>query len=155
MKSVASWLLNIGAVLFWIFRVIILVCTTMGLNLPIHSMNSAIEIPMLFITIICLVFVFKKNFFGGLFYLVIYAGFFGLDIFNTVTSEGIAMDTMIINVVISALGIIIALANFLDILLTTDRKSPAETKKTDWFYQNKQFDREFDERADRNNYRIH
>ena len=27
-------------------------------------------------------------------------------------------------------------------------------KKTDWFYKNEQFDRKFDERADRNEYKF-
>ena len=29
-----------------------------------------------------------------------------------------------------------------------------KTKKTDWFFQNKDFDRQYDERADRNQYKF-
>ena len=42
---------------------------------------------------------------------------------------------------------------YFDILLNKDRTAGRKYKKTDWFYTNKDYDREFDERADRNQYR--
>ena len=57
------------------------------------------------------------------------------------------------NMIFSMLGIIIALAVLIDLLLDKNRKANPKDKKTDWFYKNEQFDRELDDRADKNNYR--
>ena len=46
--------------------------------------------------------------------------------------------------------------NFCKLLLylfDKNRKANPKDKKTDWFYNNKDFDREKDDRADTNNYR--
>ena len=53
----------------------------------------------------------------------------------------------------SMIGIILPLAVLLDLLLDKNRKLNPKDKKTDWFYQNEQFDRKLDDRADKNNYR--
>ena len=39
------------------------------------------------------------------------------------------------------------------VLLDKNRKNNPKDKKTDWFYQNEEFDRKLDDRADKNNYR--
>jgi len=39
------------------------------------------------------------------------------------------------------------------LLLDKGRKANPKDKKTDWFYNNEQFDRKLDERSDKNNYR--
>ena len=57
------------------------------------------------------------------------------------------------NAFVSLVGMIIPIAVLLDLLLDKGRKAHPVDKKTDWFYKNKQFDRELDERADKNNYR--
>ena len=53
----------------------------------------------------------------------------------------------------SIIGIIIPIAVLIDLLLDKGRMAHPVDKKTDWFYKNEQFDREMDERADKNNYR--
>ena len=40
------------------------------------------------------------------------------------------------------------------VLLDKNRKAHPVDKKTDWFYKNEKFDRQFDERADRNEYKF-
>ena len=57
------------------------------------------------------------------------------------------------NALVIFIGILIPLLLFFDILLNKDRTAGRKDKKTDWFYTNKDYDREFDERADRNQYR--
>ena len=42
----------------------------------------------------------------------------------------------------------------LNVLLDKNRKAHPVDKKTVWFYKNEQYDRKFDERADRNQYRL-
>ena len=47
----------------------------------------------------------------------------------------------------------LAIAALFDVLLDKNRKAHPTDKKTDWFYKGKQYDRQLDERADKNNYR--
>ena len=54
---------------------------------------------------------------------------------------------------VSLIGIILPIAVMLDLLEDKNRKAHPKDKKTDWFYDNEQFDRKMDERADKNNYR--
>ena len=49
------------------------------------------------------------------------------------------------------LGIILAFAVLVDLAVDKGRKP--KDKKTDWFYANEQYDRQLDDRADKNNYR--
>ena len=62
------------------------------------------------------------------------------------------MDSYL-SLLIALVGVIIPLAAFFDVLLDKNRKANPIDKQTDWFYKNKDFDREVDERADRNQYR--
>ena len=54
---------------------------------------------------------------------------------------------------IDALGVILPLITLIDIAVNKDRMGTSEDKKTVWFYGNKEYDRQLDERADKNNYR--
>ena len=50
-------------------------------------------------------------------------------------------------------GLILAFCVFFDLLVTKIRKRDPKDKKTDWFFKNEQYDRKYDERADKNQYR--
>ena len=66
----------------------------------------------------------------------------------SISGMGMYLDTFI-----SLIGIIIPVAILFDLLLDKGRKANPKDGKTDWFYGNEKFDREMDERADKNNYR--
>lgn len=55
---------------------------------------------------------------------------------------------------LSTLGVIIPLLTLLDIAINKNRKGSTKDEKTDWFYQNKEYDRKLDERADDNQYKF-
>ena len=55
---------------------------------------------------------------------------------------------------VCVLAIFIAFLNSIDLVFFKHRKS-VNKKKTEWFYKNKDYDRNLDERADKNNYRIY
>ena len=65
----------------------------------------------------------------------------------------IISDTMG-NVMVDFIAIILAAAVVLNIIISKTRKV-SNKKGTDWFYQGEKYDRELDERADKNNYRIY
>lgn len=50
-------------------------------------------------------------------------------------------------------GVIIAFCVFFDLMVNKLRKRDPKDKKTDWFFQNKEYDRKLDDRADKNQYR--
>lgn len=150
MKSVFSWFINMAAIAFWIFRVIVLVLSTLSIDFIIKPINEGIEIPMLFITVICLVLIFKRNILGGILYFAIYSWYFGTEIYNGLVQNSFSMSS-----IISILAITIAILNLFDIVLSKNKVTTKSLRGTDWFYKNEKFDRELDERADKNNYRIH
>ena len=57
------------------------------------------------------------------------------------------------NLFVSVIGMILAIAVMMDLVMDKSRKANPKDKKTDWFYTNSQYDREIDERADKNQYR--
>jgi hypothetical protein len=158
MTSLFSYLITIFGVLFWFFRIIVAYCDTTGTSFICEPMNSQIEILILFLTVPLFVMILKRSLIGATLYLGIYGAYFGTAIYNTVkqfsdTADGIGMvDGM--NMVAAVIGIIIPLLTFLDILFNKNRLSVSKDKDSDWYYKNEKYDREMDERADRNQYKI-
>ena len=57
------------------------------------------------------------------------------------------------NTMVAAVGVILALFVFLDLMIARVRRKDPKDKKTDWYFQNDKYDRKYDERADKNQYR--
>ena len=56
---------------------------------------------------------------------------------------------------LAIVGVVIPVLTFIDILLNKNRKAIiGGNNKTDWYYKNDQYDRQYDERADKNQYKI-
>ena len=83
--------------------------------------------------------------------------YFGGYIFTNaipVLMSGETMDMSVMqNTLVSAVALIIAFCVFFDLLVNKIRKRDPKDKKTDWFFNNEQYDRKYDERADKNQYR--
>ena len=143
MRSVASYLLLLFMVIFWIFRVIVAFTNSIGVDIGFIPMNMEIEIVLLFVTLLCII------------YLISYAMYFGVDfygiIINLINGQNQVIDYT--KAMASFIGIIIPIAVFFSLLIDKNRREHPVDKKTDWFYKNEQYDRKLDERADQNNYR--
>ena len=154
--SIYSYILTVFSVLFWILRAVITVAFTREAGLPIEPLNTYWEIVVLFVIIPCMIFVFKRNIIGAAAYLGVYVSYFGTALYNNFNS--IANEINIsnsIDIVMSIVGIVIPVLTFIDILFNKHRKAIiGGNNKTDWFYKNKNYDRNFDERADKNQYKI-
>ena len=113
------------------------------------------EIAMIFLALICFVFIAKRKFLGSIVYMIGYLGYFGVYLFKNLQAmqAGTGMMDDYINVLFSLAGVALPLFTFLDLLLDKNRQAHPTDKKTDWFYNNKKYDMEKDERADKNNYR--
>lgn len=160
MKSVFSWLVSAVAVMFWIFRIIVALLATFKVDCIIVPIDFTIEIALLFITLPCLIMIFKRNILGGVVLFGLYAWYFGGQLVGVMQDvlvnnvEFVSMD-VVMTTVVSIGAILISLANLMDLMFMKFRKNENPSKKVDWFYNNEAYDRQLDERSDKNNYRIY
>ena len=156
MTTLFSYLLTFLGILFWCFRVLTTILYELDVQFFSVPLNETLEIIVLFATLPCLLLVIKRNIVGAAAYLGIYGAYFGTALYNQIM--GIQTDGLTIanasDTLILVAGILIALFTFLDILLNKHRGNFGADAKTKWFYGNDKYDREFDERADRNQYKF-
>ena len=158
MTSAFSYMLTFMGIIFWLVRTVIAVMEYLGKAFICTTLNLNIEIIVIFATLICFLFVIKRNLIGAAFYFGINGAYFGTALYNSLmkitdVEYGLATNTTL-DLLFAVMGILIPLFTFLDILINKNRKNTTLNSKVGWFYDNEQFDRKFDERADRNEYKI-
>lgn len=146
-----SYMFNMFALMFWLFRLYVAGSASLGMETDFYIPNMEAEIALIFITLFSIVMIFRRNIIFASIYLAAYFAYFGYGISQYMSGEA-SIDT--ISVFVMVLGIVIALLNFLDVLFNPNRKSKTMKKNVDWFYNNEKYDRELDERADKNQYKI-
>ena len=155
MRSFANYMIVIFMIMFWGFRLVTAVMAANGESFIVSPIDINIEIALLFITVVCIVLVIKRKMFGGVLYLVSYLAYFGVDLYNNairpLLSGGSFSMANGLSTFVSLLAVILAVCVMID-LLSDKTKKPVD-KKTEWFYDSKETDRQLDERADKNNYR--
>ena len=157
MKKLSTYIIVMFSILFWGFRVVLTLSSQMGKDiLGIAPLNITFEIILIFAFLLCIILIVKRKMLGAVLYLTLYGIYFGGDITAKIAKitngETIGVAGMG-DLFFSIIGIILPLAVLIDLLLDKGRKEHPVDKKTDWFYKNEKFDREMDERADKNNYR--
>lgn len=158
MKNFSTWLLVMFMGLFWLFRIVVTLTSELGMEIGFVPLNEEMEIALLFIVIVCMILIVKRNILGALIYLLSYGMYFGVDLFSNINSimqvgsEPISLSTYT-NIIVSLIGMIIPIAVLFDLLLDKNRMNNPKDKNTDWFYNNEDYDRKMDDRADKNNYR--
>lgn len=155
MRSMASYLLLIFMVMFWVFRLIVAFTSSIGQDIGFAPMNINVEIVLLFITLVSIALVGKRKLIGAILYLVSYGFYFGVDLYNIVMAIVAGSNTIVdyTNALASFIGVVLPVSVFFNMLIDKNRTNHPVDKKTDWFYKNEQFDRKLDERADKNQYR--
>lgn len=159
MKNLSSWLLVMFMGMFWIFRIIVEITYELGIDFAgIIPINSTMEIILLFVVLISMLLIIKRKMIGALLYLLSYGMYFGTTLINGIqeimqNTENTISTNIYLNTFIALLGIILPIAVLFDLLFDKGRKANPKDGKTDWFYNNKDYDRKMDERADKNNYR--
>ena len=116
-----------------------------------------LEIILLFVNLACIALVAKRKLSGALIYLLGNGMYFGVDIYNNVLPLFSGESTEVklyINLFISFVAMILAVSVLLDLLADKGRKANPKDKKTDWFFKNSDYDRKYDDRADRNQYKF-
>lgn len=145
-----GYLITTLAGIFWLFRVIVTMMYSGGSSFPLQPMNMTFEIVLLFVAFICIILIAKRSMIGAILYLVAYGAYFGVDIYQNVTQGTINA----LNLMVSIVGMIIPFLAFANIGLSTGKKGSGKNRKTDWFYGTDQYERNFDDRADTNQYKL-
>lgn len=156
MKNFSTWLLVMFIVMFWIYRMIVAVTAELGLDFGgVIPMDMKTEVLLLFVVLLCLLFIVKRKVIGAVIYAIAYDLYFGMFLFNNLSEivNGNINLSNSMNAFVSLIGVILPLAVLIDLLLDKNRKANPVDKKTDWYYKDDKYDREMDERADKNNYR--
>ena len=158
MKNFSTWILVMFMIMFWVSRIFVALAAQLHWDFGgIVPLNENMEVILLFVVLVCIILVIKRKMIGGLLYLLAYGMYFGMDIVNNVQNIINAMENIDINLYInlfmSIIGTVLPIAVMLDLVFDKGRKNHPKDKKTDWFYANEKFDRQLDERADKNNYR--
>lgn len=157
MKNLLSYLLVMFMIMFWGFRVVVAINASLDTGFAIAPMDFTMEIALLFVALLCIILVIKRQIVGGLLYVFSYGLYFGMDLYNIImpviqNGTTIALSQMT-SLFFSAIGMFLPLIVLLELLFDKNSKNHPTDKKTDWFYKNEQYDRKLDERADKNNYR--
>lgn len=150
-----SMLISLFAVIFWILRVAVAFTASMGIEFILQPLNLPLEIILTFVTFICIIFIFKRKLIGAFGYLLANLGYYGVYLYNALITAEEFGTVNIINVLVSIIGILLPLIIFIDVGMSQSaKKTSNKTKNADWYYQNDKYDRKYDERADRNQYKF-
>ena len=140
-----SYMVNMFAIMFWLFRVYVALMISGGSEIPFTTPGIEMEIAVIFITLISIFMIFRRNLIFASIYLGTYFAFFTYGI--ALMNGNISTNTQLLNAMLMILGILIALLNFLDVMFNKNRKGSTKDNKTDWFYATDKYEREFDERC--------
>ena len=156
MKNLSSWIITFFIIAFWMVRVVVALMGATGDDFLIKPIDNNVEIALLFVVLALIPFIFKRKLWAALIFLGCYGWYFGVDLVKKVISmangETLSNDVYL-NMFLGLIGVTLAFAALIDILLDRSRLKNPVNKETDWFYKNKDYDRQLDERADKNNYR--
>lgn len=158
MKSLISWFVAFWLIIFWCFRIAITISEQYGNSLGgFLVFDKTLEIIMLFVSLICFILIFKRKLSGIIIYLIGYGYYFGKYIFGTGVPALIdeQFDMIIIqNMAVAIIGILLGFFELFDMLIERAKKKNYSDNKTDWFFKDKKYERKFDDRADKNQYKI-
>lgn len=154
----AKKLIMFSAMAFIAFRVIVTICFQFSIDfMEIEPFNFNYEILVLFLSIIALIFVGRNNIFGGTLYLIINTLYFGqylTENLSTVFNSETGIELFVYyNIMISIVAISIAILIIIVQIMDKEKEFAPVDKKTEWFMGNDKYERQKDERADKNNYK--
>ena len=150
MKNFTTYLFVMFMVMFWVFRMVVAVCYNLGVEFITTPLDLNYEIVLLFLTFLSIILVVKRSILGGIIYFIGNGLYFGMTIYEGIIRTG----ENYIDVLFAFMGIVLPFLVLLDLILDKNRKAHPVDKKTDWFYKNEAYDRELDERADKNHYKF-
>lgn len=157
MKSFEYYLILLFSGMLFVFRMIVVITTVLGVEFSVVSLNVPLELVLLVLTLISIILMVKTKLIGATIFLVSSLVYYVPDLINSLTNLNEVTSTIEGNIqlIATVIGILIPLFAFFITLMAKKQQIRPVDKKTDFFYKGKQYDREYDERADKNNYRIY
>lgn len=154
-RTMSHYLIIMFMVMLLIFRFVVLFTTVIGIDFPITVANENFEIVMLLISLVCIILFTKTKLSGAIIYLVASFAYYGPEFIKLlpVAMDGAITMEMATQIIVLLVELVIPI--FALFILIYDKKqeiNPVD-KKTDFFYKGDQYDRKYDDRADKNNYR--
>lgn len=154
-KTMAHYLIIMFMVMLMIFRFVVLFTTVIGIDFPVKSTNETVEIAMLVVTLLSIILFTKTKLIGAILYLAsafIYYGPEFIKLLPTVMN-GVTSTNMAVQILVLMIELVIPIFALFILLYDKKQEINPVDKKTDFFYKGEQYDRKYDERADKNNYR--
>ncbi len=149
-----GYIITFLAALFWTFRVIITLLYTAEIPFSIVPFNMVFEVILLFVTFIGIVLMAKRKMTGAVIYLIAQVSYFGADMYKNImaVAENQTANVDYLSLLVSLISIILPVFAIMNIGLASGKG--VKNKKTDWFYGTKEYDRKYDERIDKNQYKF-
>lgn len=155
MKTMSNYLIIMFSVMLFIFRLIVVFTTTMGIEFMVQSINVNYEIALLLVMLVSIILMSKNKLSGAIIFVISSFAYYGPSLLNQISfvmSNTISIDVAM-QLFVSLVCILIPIFAFFIIAFAKEQEKRPVDKKTDFFYKNEAYDRKYDERADRNNYR--
>ena len=154
MRTMGNYLIIMLSVLLFIFRIVVLITTTMGVDFVVQATNVHFEIAFLFAMLVSIILMSRNKLSGAILFLVSSLAYLGPTLFSQMTglSNGASVNT-VSQAFITLISIVIPFFAFFIIAFAKQQEKRPVDKKTDFFYKTDAYDRKYDERADKNNYR--
>ena len=113
--SFFGFVLGLCAIVFWVIRVIVAFTASMEIEFFLTPLDLRIEIILTFVTLICIILIFKRSIIGALLYMFSYWGYFGVYIYRIYTSTEEIVTVDYLNVFVSTIGVILPFIIFMNI----------------------------------------
>lgn len=156
MRTMANYLIIMLSVMLFIFRLIVLFTGMLAIEFIVKPINITYEIAILFVMIISIILMSRNKLSGPILLIVASGVYYGPSLISQITymsSNTVSME-FALQIIISVICVMIPVFAFFIIAFAKEQEKRPVDKKTDFFYKNEAYDRNLDERADKNNYRI-
>lgn len=155
MRTMSHYLIIMLSAMLFIFRLVVVFTTVLGIEFIVQSINVNYEIAFLLIMLVSIILMTKSKLTGAIIFVASSLAYYGPTLLNQLTylsSNTISIEVAM-QIVISLVCVIIPIFAFFIIAFAKQQEKKPVDKKTDFFYKNEAYDRKYDERADKNNYR--
>ena len=155
MKTMSNYLILMFSVMLFIFRLIVVFTAVLGIEFMVQPISIPYEMILLFIMIVSIILMSKNKLSGAIILIIASVAYYGPSILQVVQqmSETTLSQEVILQLLVSIVCIIVPVFAFFIIALAKEQEKRPVDKKTDFFYKTDKYDIQYDERADKNNYR--
>lgn len=155
MRTMSHYLIIMLSVMLFIFRLVVVFTTVLGIEFIVQSINVNYELIFLLVMLISIILMTKSKLTGAIIFVASSIAYYGPTLWGQLTylSNNTISIEVAMQIVISLIGVAIPTFAFFIIAFAKQQEKKPVDKKTDFFYKNEAYDRKYDERADKNNYR--